>query len=351
MSRTDITQKVEKKKVSDYRKIDRLSYSALKTFNDDRKKYYRKYILQSHDDDEESDYARLGNIVDVIMTDPDSFDDTFVIASAEKPTGQLLKFVNILFDITLKETKEGVVQTDITDRMQRAYNVLKDENGGKLRDKFETFVENFVNKGRHFFDELLDSVGKTLITSEELDLGNSIAKTIKECDTFNVNKGCKKLTKHVILFEYNGVEMKAEIDEMEIDDLKKIIYPFDYKVTAFVEDFLYNSFLKRGYYIQSSLYKFAIECWKKENGYADYKVENLAFKVACQNNYYAPLLYKTSDKHYIQGFGGFYYGNTYYKGIDQLLSEIEYCTENDSWNISARNSINRGIVYIPEFTD
>lgn len=351
MSRTDVTQKIEKRKISDYRKIDRLSYSALKIYDNDRKKFYKKYILGQEDDDSDSDAARLGTIVDIIMTDPDNFDDYFVISSAEKPSGQLLKFVTFLFDITLKETKNGVVQSDMIDRMQKAYLVLREENGGKLRDKYETFVENFVAKGRSYYDELLESVGKMLITSEEMNLANSICDSIRSADCFNLNKGCKRLSKVVILFDYKDVEMKAEVDEIEIDDIKKIIYPFDYKVTAFVEDFLFSAFLKRGYYIQSSLYRFAIEQWKKENGYENYVVENLAFKVACQNNYYAPLLYRTSDRHYIQGFTGFYMGNTYYKGIDQLISEIDYSTENDVWNMSARNSFSNGIVYIPEFTE
>lgn len=349
MSRTDITQKIDKSYVSEYRKVDRLSYSALKMYNEDRKKFYKKYILKEESKDTDNEYLRMGNIVDVIMTDPDNFDDYFVITSSDKPSGQLLTFVNILFDITLKDTDfiTKVVKTDLIDRMQRAYTRLKEENGGKLRDKFETFVENFAQKGRSYFDELLASIGKTVITADELALGTSISESIKKCDAFNLNKGCIKLTKVPILFEYKDVELKAEIDEIEIDTIKKIIYPFDYKITSFVEDFFYNSFLKKGYYIQSSLYKFAIEEWKKNTEYKDFKVENLAFKVACQNNYYAPLLYKTLDVHYSGGFTGFIIGDTFYKGIDQLISEIQYSTETNTWNISARNSFNNGVVYIP----
>jgi hypothetical protein len=349
MSRTD--QKVEVQRNQPYRKIDRLSYSAIKKYQEDRKAFYRKYILKKEDDSVESDFSRMGSMVDIMLTEPDNFDEKFVIASSEKPSGQLLTFINFLFQVTLEDTIDNVVTTPVMDRLQKAYDLLKESNDGKLRSGFEKFLEDFTKKGKSFFDELLASVGKTVVTSEEFELANSIVKSIKECEAFNVNKGCKKMNKVVVLFEYDGVDLKAEIDEIEIDTTKKIIYLYDYKVTSFVEDFLYNSFLKRGYYIQASLYKFALEKWKLENGYKDYKVENMAFKVACQNNYYAPLLYKTTDKHYEQGFTGFKYGNTYYKGIDQLLREIQYSIENSTWNISVTNSFNRGVVYIPEFTN
>lgn len=54
----------------------------------------------------------------------------------------------------------------------------------------------------------------------------------------------------------------------------------------------------------------------------------------------------------MQGFTGFYtsYG-TYYKGIDQILNEIEEHRKIDNWSISIDNHNNGGIVKIPEFLD
>ena len=87
--------------------------------------------------------------------------------------------------------------------------------------------------------------------------------------------------------------------------------------------------------------------------YPDYKIENLAFRVVdVTPKVLDPLLYETNDKHYEQGFTGFYtsYG-TYYKGIDQILNEIEEHKKIDNWSISIDNHNNGGIVKIPEFLD
>lgn len=325
-------------RTSEYHSIDRMSYSRVALYNKDRIKYYKRYILKEEENDDNVD-IRMGNLVDALKTDEENFNNNFLITKANKPTGQLLTFTQLMFKYRNEEISE-------VELLSKCYEILKEENGGKLQKLLGTFITNFENEAREYYNELISSEGKTIITQEEYDLAKEIVKKIDECKAFK-QKG-EIFSKFVIFFKYNGIDHKSEIDEFIIDHDNKIIYPFDYKCTNFVETFEWDCFLKRNYYIQSSLYKYALQIWAKES-YPGYKVENMAFKVVDVTNTYSPLLYKTTDAHFQQGFTGFYVGNKYYKGIDQLLTEIELSTENNNWGISNYNYNNNGIVFISTY--
>jgi len=341
MSRTDI--KTVSKVIfngQNYREIDRLSYSQLALYNKDRVKFWKRYILKE-EDQEESEYLTMGNIVDCLLTEPDNFDKKFVISKANVPVPQMVQFCKILVD---NYTKFEI----FSDCLIKSYEDLKEWNGGKLGTGFEKYVENFNKDGKVYFEELLESRNKKVISIEEATIGAEIIKKIERCEAFKP-LGNKVLHKVVVLFEVMGEEMKCELDEICIDDSTKTIYPFDLKCTSFVEDFVSQGFLKNNYYIQASLYRYALEFWKQENGYSDYNVENFAFKVVDQKNQVEPLLFKCSDSHYEGGWNGFYVGNKYYKGIYQILEELKKSKEIDRWGISINNYNNKGIVNIPIF--
>jgi hypothetical protein len=341
MSRTDVIT-IKRYDQEGYRSIDAYSYSALAKYAKDRRDYYKKYVL-GEQEESESEYLIMGKLVDVLMTDEINFDKYFTITNAEKPSGQLLIFTDELFKLRITDKN-----AEFSDLTVKAYEYLKEQNGGKLRDSYEKVVENFSTKAKDYFQELLNSVGKTVVTIEQSTLASECVKKINNCEAFKpVGEDIR--TKFPIYFEFMGENFKCELDEMQINHKEKIIYPFDYKGSSFIETFIWKGFIDRFYFIQSSLYKYAVEIWKNENGMKDYKVENLAFKVFDSSNYYDPLLYKTTDLHYNQGFEGFYVGNKYYKGIFQLLKEIKRSKELDRWGISIDNFNSNGVVYIPDF--
>lgn len=347
------------KNTLDYRNIERLSYSALKQFEKDRKKFKLLYvdkdetaIRKEKEQAEKSDYIRMGNIVDILLTDEENFHDYFVEFTAEKPTGQMLYLCDKLYEITIEDMDKEThsVKTSFESRFERAYEDLKIYNGGKLKDSIEKFLENFDKKiGKDYFYQKLISYGKTIITSEERIMGEKIVESLKNSIGTREIVLKEGLTKFPILFEVGDVPFKMEADKIIIDHDEKVIYPYDFKVSSFVEGFVWDGFLDKKYYIQSGLYKYGIEQWKENTEFRDYKVENLAFVVCDQNNYYQPLVYKTTDQHYEQSWLGFFVGNKKYKGINQIIEELKETIEKNCWNISVENLRNKGIVYIPLF--
>ena len=319
------------KQESNYRKLPRLSYSSLKLYNKSPLEYYKRYILKEPEKDRTQTFL-TGNIVDVMMTDNSNFDDYFVIAKAAVPSGQLLTFINY------------VVELDDT---EKAYEKLKEENGGKLGSALDKFLVKLGAEGNDYYSELLISKGKTLITQEQYDLGKAICVRINKSKAF-VSKGTEVFKKFVHLFTYNSVEMKCEIDEFSIDHDEKKVYLYDYKCTGQIDMFVWMGYLKLGYYIQASLYQYALQNYI-DSKYKGYTVEPMVFKVVDDTNELDPLLFQTTEGHYVNGFIGFYVGNSYYKGIDQLLAEIETSLAYKQWGMSIYNYNNGGIINIPNF--
>lgn len=346
MSRTTIPT-IKVNKGSDYRNIDRLSYSQLSYFYKNRIKYWKKYVLKEDIEDEESNYLLMGNLVDTLITEPENFDKKYIVTNATLPTPQMTQFCKFLLNNSSKfET--------FSDNLVKSYDELKEWNGGKLGTGFEKYVENFTKEGQEYYKELLASVGKKVISIEQATIAEEIHKKIKNCKAF-LPQGEEVLHKVVVLFdlEYFDFEgniqiepMKCELDLIDICNKTKKIYPKDLKIVSFVEDFFTQSFLKNNYYIQQALYSFALYTWKKDTKYEDYEIMPFQFLVADQLNQLEPLLFVCDTDYMEKGFSGFTWNNKYYKGIYDLMKEMSYNLKENKWGKSLFNKNN--IVYLPK---
>lgn len=340
---------------SSYRSIDRLSYSALASYAINRGDFFMQYILKDEEylkkrseDAEENQSLKMGNLLDCLRTDESNFDKLYHISNeVPAPSGQELTLCNLLY----KEVKKN--PGDFERSFINAYETLKEKNGGKLRDKLETKLEKFTKEDKDgvipelYFQELIKAGDKTTITAKEYEIVQKQLDKIKKNPEFNHKRDT--LTKKIILFDYNGVDLKCEIDKVEIDEKKKILYLIDYKTSFDVENFIYVSFLKRMYFIQSSLYKYALQQWALDN-MPGYKVENMEFRVFdVTGKNLDPLIYRTNDKWFNKGFEGFMIRGRKYRGINQILEEIEISKRIDNWGISVENYKNKGVIWIPDF--
>jgi hypothetical protein len=362
MSRTR-DRKTEKLKeaniIENYRQIERLSYSDLKLFGKDKKQYYYLKVLKDPDVIEkeekkkaESPYIKMGNLIDIKLTDPDNFDNLFIKTSASVPTGQMLTLTNFLFDYTLRDTDDkGVIISNFSDRFTEAYEALKTENGGSLKSGEEKFLERFGKEALDYFQEKLNSIGKTIITADEEMKAEAIVESLKtSIGTREEVNWQHKVTKYPILFDVYGVPMKCELDEIRFEHTKKLIYLDDYKVSSFIDTFQWN-YLDDGYYLQAPLYYFAaVQHFNDHPEYKDYTVvPEFNFIVSDYNNYQRPLIYKVTEDNLHGAWNGFKVGNKKYKGILQLMEELKFSTENNLWDMSVENFRNKGKVIIPNF--
>lgn len=340
MSRSETNTIIKSIKQTDYRNIEALSYSALSTYNKSPLDYYKKYVLKEKEKEDTSS-LRLGQLLDIRVTDADNFDKYFIIATATTPAPQMQRFCQLLLEC-FNET-DGIELG-----LKEAYRKLDEEKtGSKLQKTYEKMVESFNSEAKDYFKELLESKNRTLVTIEEASISEQLYQKWMGAKQFHC-KGCQIVYKFPIVGKIMDYDFKCEVDKLVINNNTKTISIRDLKISSFIEDFFIQGFIRRNYYLQQGVYRFLVDQWKQNTEYKDYKIENFAFEVVDAQNKMEPLLYVCPDNYYDLSWSGFKVGNQYCKGIVQLIEELKRSEELNVWNISIKNYDNGGIVRFPE---
>lgn len=335
----------------EYRSLDIDSYSSLSAFIKDRKGYARKYVYKDKVESEVNHYFTIGSVVDCLSLMPHEFEDKFVITSSKAPTGQMLQFVEELYNLSVTTVNGWRTVSPLTPEiMQQAYN-----NVNFKRDTPEKVASRFETEGKDYYEELikLRETGCTPISADDLEQAKRVDTGLRKSPVTGTLMNTvtdNRVTVHnqlAIVFEYNGYQLKSLLDKVIIDHERKIIYLYDLKTAYNVEDFEAN-YYKYNYYIQAALYWIALNKWAEKQGYIaqGYTVEYMEFIVCDSSNYLSPLLYKTNEDHFVQAMSGFYFDGRYYKGLNQLVQEVEWHRRNNIWNISHNNFKNEGKIDI-----
>jgi hypothetical protein len=344
----------------EYRKEKRLSYSGIKAFADNRMKYYKNYEAGYIFEDEDSDSMTLGSVADCLELEPEDFDNRFVVATVEKPGGQMGDFTDRLF----KRTKEclsvdGVVTRSMNSLMREAYeDVAFDRNGVRVafkRKTFEQVVEEFANgAGVDFHNQQRATLEKTLIGPGDEEQAMKILtlarnhRNTRALLSLRAGKRYQVINQLKMMFMLWGMEAKGMIDKVIIDHERKIIQPFDMKTTYAPEQFMYN-YLKYRYYIQAYVYHIGLEDWASNNGMVEYEVKPMKFMVLDSNAVMDPIIHVCTIDNLKQARDGFWDRGKYYKGTEELCRDIYWHRTKDLWTSSRENYEASGICAIKIF--
>ncbi len=311
--------------VSDYRGLDVKSYSMMKDFVKDRRRFYKKHILKEPIKDEQSASMRIGDAVDCLLFTPEEFDNKFFIGDMEKsPTGKGAIFVNKLFELV----EEG---GEFEESAQKAYDFAE-----LTKPTFKTYMSNFEDSPLYtMFVNMIESKSKTILSLDENAIADRIVNILKShplVGSIFKREGYNQLP---IVFEFNGETFKALLDRVTIDHNKKLIKPYDLKVTFEDEQFSYN-FLKNHYYIQQGVYEEAIKVWRNEH-FPDYEIDPFRFIVVNSASTNQPLVYEITPYS-----GDFQVGfetqkGQKRKGFMQIQEEINWHISNNIWDVSKEN--------------
>ena len=333
------------------------SSSSLKDFSQDRKKYYRKYVLRETVEEKDSDAITMGKVVETLLMEPELFDDKFYIsACAKTPTDNMLNFVEALYKCTINCTDdEGNVTRSFEDISKDAF--AESGYSGKGTGSYESVIKKFVGSDAEiYYNEIRKVRAKNLLVvsldniknAEQVIEGLRNSPTTK--DIINMVSSTRWTVHNQLQVEgyvVDGHNLKSMMDKVIVDHQEKTIQVYDLKCTWSVEGFLEEYYLYRRAYIQALLYyKAAIHFMNNTEELHGYRVEPPKFIVCDSINYYAPLVYTLSDKDLENAYNGFTYKNREYKGVAKLIIELKWALENNTWNISMDNKLNGGEVKI-----
>ena len=339
----------------EYRALSYNSSSSLKDFSQDRRKYYRKYVLNETIKEKENKAANMGRLVETILMEPDRFDDLFFMSSSVKiPGGMLGEFIWNLSEL-VSDSEEGT--DDFEDIAKEAYN----RAGFKI--KFETVIAKLEDpNNKLYYDECLkvNHLGMTMVTAQDVDNAEKIVYELKNNVTtsaiVNIEEGSSAIFSVVNQmkiedYEIDGMRLKSMLDKVIINHEKNTVHIYDLKCTWSVEAFYKEYYLYRRAYIQAYLYFKAIEYLANTDpdcGFYGYTVKYPQFIVCDSINYYQPLIYTLEPQDIIDAYEGFTHKYTEYPGVKQIISELQWAVEEDVWTISKTNFDKGGIINIKE---
>lgn len=339
---------------ANYRALMLDSSSSLKDFSMDRKKYYKKYILNEVVEEKDNYAANMGRIVETILMEPELFDDKFYMsACASQPTGLMLEFVEALYRYTRDATDEfGKVTRPINELLEEAYKA----SGFKI--KYEAVVSKFIGSDAEIYYNEIRKVrtnNLTVITSQEITQAEKIVEELRtNFATAPIINLVSSVTYTVINqfqienYDVDGHMFKSMLDKVIINHQSKTIDIYDLKCTWSVENFYEEYYLYRRAYIQAYLYYKAVESLTKDenNEFYGYTVSYPQFIVCDSANYYNPLVYTLDKSDMKDAYEGFEHKGRTYKGVKFLIADLKWAVDNNIWNISRENYNSRGVVNI-----
>lgn len=337
---------------ANYRAIMLDSSSSLKDFALDRKKYYRKYILNESVEEKDTQASTMGKVVETLLMEPHLFDDKFhMSACMSAPTGLMLAFVEALYSATKACTDEDDNITRSFEEISRDAYV---ESGFKI--KYEAVMGKFLGSDAEiFYMEIrkVRSKGLSVITAEDVTNAEKIVESLK---TNPVTKDIVNLIdsdRFVVLnqLQVEGYDLddhlfKSMMDKVIIDRQKKTIQVYDLKCVWAVENFYEEYYLYRRAYIQAYLYWCAAKSMTTDENseYYKYTVYFPKFIVCDSTNYFNPLVYELATSDMDEAYGGFEHKGRQYTGVKELIGNLKWALEYNIWNMSKANYILNGLV-------
>lgn len=339
---------------AEYRAVTMDSSSSLKEFSQDRRKYYKKYVLGEKVEDKDSAAANMGRIVETILMEPHLFDEKFFMSScASTPTGLMLEFVEALYRVTKEATDEfGTVTRQFSELAEEAYKI----SGFKI--KFEAVLAKFVGSDAEIYYNEIRTVrtkGLTVVNTTEISIAEKIVEQLKTNSTTAPIVNLVNSSRYSVMdqlqvegYEINGLLLKSMLDKVIVDHNERVIKPYDLKCTWSVENFYEEYYLYRRAYIQAYLYFYAMVHLAEdpESEYYGYRVDYLKFIVCDSSNYYAPLVYTLDQEDMEDAYNGFVHKGRTYPGVKDIIAGLKWSVETGIWNTSHKNYLANGVVNI-----
>ena len=335
-----------------YRNVLLDSYSSLKDFADDKKKYYKRYVEGQKVEEEENKAMTMGSLVETLLWERDLFDKKFKMSECEKTsTGIMLNFVTALVKCTIDsiDPETNQVSKDFEELSREAHEL----SGFKI--SYEAVIKKFAGSDDEiYFNELLEVTVNNLIVVGVKEVTNAerIVDELKNNSVTSeiINRISSERWEtinqlQIERFEIDGYTLKGMLDYLEIDHLNKVVYPYDLKCTWAVERFFEDGYLYRRYYIQAYVYYTAVKHYiASREDLKGYRVEYMRFIVCDSINYFNPLIYCVTDELMDDAYWGFTHRGRKYVGVGEIIKGLKFAQEMNVWNISMENYLSKGVV-------
>lgn len=286
---------------------------------------------------EEKEYFTLGNAVDKLITDRENFKKDFYVSTlGSKPSDKIMSVVQQVFDTYNFEGCDGVTLFQLSDFIIRAAR----EQGYQPKYKDPTIIKKIVNEGGDYFDELIASEGKTILSLTEKMLIDTIYSNIINNPNFGHlflnHKDTDIYYQMPIMFTHNEVKCKGLMDMVKIYHKEQIIMPIDIKTMGDYTLNFESKFYKNRYDFQGAFYTEGLskpetlerlsEVLKRD--VTKYSISDFHFIVESTIAPGSPVIFKMGNEAYRSGKHGVKKDYMKRIGFEEALNDYKWYTEN-----------------------
>jgi len=305
----------------DYKSIDAINYSLLKSVADSGHLYSLK--------EKKGDFLDMGKIVEDLLIPIENDRNQYHYLNNEKPTATTLVLADLVIEYCEQNNLDFKKLKELDDNEEIIYKIVDD---AKLwpTNKEETRKKNYKDN-KSFWEYIKASLalkeGKVLVTPQQWEKANELSNILK-FHKFTKNYFNKGLNQVTWKFTIAGNTYKIRLDKLIIDDAKKTIQPVDLKTGWPEADSFERNFYKFRYYLQGGLYSLGtLDLAKKL--FPNYKVLDFKFIFISTTTFKPyPTIWNFSEKWAELAYYGFEKNGRKYKGIKELTEELKFYEKN-----------------------
>ncbi len=307
-----------------YSRVSKFASLGAKELNDDT-----KTII-------DNDGTSFGKIVDILEQNID-INNGYIIFDEDKPTSSL----GILCDYIIDNFEKEMLNED------EIINIINDLNLWSNIKKREVLVSKFdTNQFWKYIGTKLKAKkeNKKVISTSEYSDALEVVSTLRNHKftkhIFN-NKDENKeiINQYELKFKYKGSEFLGYVDKIIIDHKNKTIQLIDLKTGEESSYKFLSAFLKWKYYLQEAIYSIGAKVLLTK--YKKYKILPFTF-VYISKFENIPLVYEVDEKWHNASLNGFIKNGFKYKGLDELIDDIEWHIDNQEFSLSREVIENNG---------
>ena len=154
----------------EFREMDAWSYSRLSLFAKDRMLYKKKYVDKEHVSIPKTRAMIMGNLMDTLVSAPESFEDLFIMRPFTIPKPQMKNYVEYLVEAY---TNPSVLGEETAEEYAYRKEGIKGATLSKIKERFET-------EGREYYEIMLESLEKDIVTPQEYQKAQYVLQCLKD---------------------------------------------------------------------------------------------------------------------------------------------------------------------------
>lgn len=265
----------------------------------------------------------MGNAVEMLATYPEEFDEYFFVSDEldSKPGNSTLSVVKLAYDKALARCPDFNMRFDSEELKPFIVEACNEDGfGGSWPD--ERKYETILKKGEIYFNSLLRSRGKVVLSSKQRFKAQELANKLLEHNftgwlfTAKNMSGVEFLVQQPVYRSYRDHTLKGLIDILIINNNDYTVYletkpiparsilAIDIKTIGDSVKAFPKSVLRRRYDVQASFYTHIIQ-----GSYEGYTMLPFLFMVVSTSTNEHPLIYKTYSDILRGGRYGWIYDN------------------------------------------